>query len=119
MTRPKVYVTRPLPVESLQLLKDRCEVEMESAVKPLSKEQLLKKLRGWDAILVTRTRIDEEICLAIKPTCKILANYGVGYDNIDVEAATKHGIYVTYNPGVVTDATADLAFTLLDRNSVV
>jgi lactate dehydrogenase-like 2-hydroxyacid dehydrogenase len=113
MTRPKVYITRPLPEVSLQLLKERCDVEMESNANALSKEQLLEKLKGWDAILVTRTQIDEEICQVIKSTCKILAGYGVGYDNIDVAAATKHGIYVTYNPGVVTDATADLAFTLI------
>jgi lactate dehydrogenase-like 2-hydroxyacid dehydrogenase len=113
MTKPTVYVTRPLPVESLQLLKERCDVEMETDPKPLQKDALLTKLKGKDAILVTRTKIDEEICQAIKPTCRILANYGVGYDNIDVQAATKHGIYVTYNPGVVTDATADLTFALI------
>jgi lactate dehydrogenase-like 2-hydroxyacid dehydrogenase len=113
MKRPSVYVTRPIPVEALTLLQVRCDVEMNSDPRPLPKEELVARMKGRDAILVSRTKIDEEICLAIKPQCKILANYGVGYDNIDVAAATKHGIYVSYNPGVVTDATADLAFTLL------
>lgn len=113
MVKPSVYVTRPIPVEALALLKERCDVEMSSDPRPLSKEELLKKLEGRDAILVSRTTIDEEICRAIKSRCMILANYGVGYNNIDVEAATKNGIYVSYNPGVVTDATADLTWTLL------
>jgi len=113
MTKPAVYVTRPLPIESLQLLKERCDVEMEADPRPLPKEELLAKLRGRDAMLVTGTKIDEEICQTIKLKCKILANYGVGYDNIDVTAATKCGIFVTNNPGAVTDATADLTFALI------
>ncbi|AOY74556.1 2-hydroxyacid dehydrogenase [Clostridium formicaceticum] len=113
MTKPKVYVTRLLPMEALNLLKQRCDVEMNCEPRDLSKEELLHKVKGYDALLVAGTKIDEEICAAIKSHCKILAGYGVGYDNIDVEAATKHGIYVTNNPGVVTDATADLAWALL------
>ncbi|AKL96410.1 glyoxylate reductase GyaR [Clostridium aceticum] len=113
MTKPKVYVTRPVPSEALNLLKERCDVEMNSETRNLEKEELLEKVKGYDALLVTGTRIDEEICEGIKSHCKILANYGVGYDNINVEAATKHGIYVTNTPGIVTDATADLAWTLL------
>lgn len=102
-----------VPFEALQLLKERCDVEMNVDPRPLPKAELIEKLKGRDAVLVSRTKIDEEICQAIKSHCEILANYGVGYDNIDVEAATRHGIYVSYNPGVVTDATADLAFSLL------
>lgn len=113
MTRPKVYVTRPIPQEALELLKERCDVEMNNDLSPLPKQELIEKLKGRDAILVSRTSIDEEICLAIKDTCKILANYGVGYDNIDYKSATKHGIFVTYNPDEVTDATADQAWALI------
>lgn len=113
MAKPNVYVTRPIPIEALALLKERCDVEMSSDPRSLAKEELIKKLEGRDAILVSRTTIDEEICQVIKSRCMILANYGVGYNNIDVDAATKHGIYVSYNPGVVTDATADLTWTLL------
>ncbi len=113
MSKPNVYVTRPIPTEALQLLKERCNVEMCDDPRPLSKVELLEKLKGRDAVLVSRTTIDEEICQAIKSRCLILANYGVGYNNIDVDAATKHGIYVSYNPGVVTDSTADLTFGLI------
>jgi lactate dehydrogenase-like 2-hydroxyacid dehydrogenase len=86
---------------------------MNKDLKPLSKQDLIAKLKGRDAILVSRTSIDEEICLAIKDTCKILANYGVGYDNIDHKAATDHGIFVTFNPDEVTEATADQAWALI------
>lgn len=113
MSKPKVYVTRPIPTEALHLLKERCDVEMCADPRPLPKADMLEKLKGRDAVLVSRSTIDEEICRAIKSQCLILANYGVGYNNIDVDAATKNGIYVSYNPGVVTDATADLTFALL------
>jgi lactate dehydrogenase-like 2-hydroxyacid dehydrogenase len=113
MVKPKVYVTRPIPVEAIEMLKIRCTVEMNSDPRPMPKEELLKKLEGYDAILVSRTNFDEEICQAIKSHCLILANYGVGYNNIDVEAASRNGIYVSYNPGVVTEATADLTWALL------
>ncbi|ABR46903.1 D-isomer specific 2-hydroxyacid dehydrogenase, NAD-binding [Alkaliphilus metalliredigens QYMF] len=113
MTKPKVYVTRPLPTEALRLLKERCDVEMKRDSENLSKKELLEKLKKYDAILVSGTKIDEEICEAIQFKCKILANYGVGYDNIDVDAATKYGIYVSNNPNAVTEATADLAWGLI------
>lgn len=113
MRKPNVYVTRPLPPEALALLKERCEVEVHTGNEPLSKSELIAKLKNRDAILVSGTPIDEEICQAIKGHCQIIAAHGVGYNNIDVAAATKHGIYVSNTPDVVTDATADLAWTLI------
>ncbi|MDW7669805.1 MAG: NAD(P)-dependent oxidoreductase, partial [Bacillota bacterium] len=111
--KPKVYVTRPLPIEAVALLKEKCDVEMEESLEPISKKDLINKLKDKDAVLVSRTKIDEEICKAIKGKCKILANYGVGYDNIDVAAATKNNIFVTYNPNAVTSATANLTMGLI------
>lgn len=113
MSKPNVYVTRPLPAEALVLLKQRCDVEMNTEFRVLPKEELLEKLKGRDALVVVSTPIDEEICMAIKSHCKIVANHGVGYNNIDVDAATKHGLWVSNTPEVVTDATADLAWMLL------
>jgi len=112
MSKPSVFVTRALPEEAFALLRERCEVEISTGV--LSKEELMEKLKGRDAVMVVSgTSIDEEICQAIKSHCKIIAVHGVGYNNVDVSAATKHGILVSFTPDVVTDATADLAFTLL------
>ncbi|WP_378952954.1 2-hydroxyacid dehydrogenase [Pelosinus sp. sgz500959] len=113
MSKPSVYVTRLLPVETLVMLKERCDVEMNPGYEVLPKEELLAKLAGKDAVLVSHTEIDEEICQAIQSHCKILASYGVGYNNIDVDAATKYGMYVSNNPDAVTAATADLTWTLL------
>jgi glyoxylate reductase len=112
MTKPNIYITRPLPVQGLDLLSE-CSVEMNNVDRGLTKEELLAKIKDRDAVLVVSNTIDEEICRAVKSKCKIFANYGVGYNNIDVEGATRQGIYVTNTPDVVTDATADLTWTLL------
>jgi lactate dehydrogenase-like 2-hydroxyacid dehydrogenase len=113
MTRSSVYVTTKLPEESVRLLRERCDVEMPGE-KELGREEFLAKLKGRAAIIVSGgTPIDEEVCRTIKNECKILANCGVGYDHIDIAAATKHGIYVSNTPGVVTEDTADLTFALL------
>lgn len=113
MAKPSVYVTRLLPAEALAQLREHCEVEMNPGYSILSKAALLEKARGKDAILVSHTTIDADVIEAISPQCRILASFGVGYNNIDVGAATKHGIYVSNNPDAVTGATADFTWTLL------
>lgn len=114
MTKPKVYVTRPLPKEALRPLEERCQVVVNAEdLKNFSKATTIEKIKDFDALVVSGVKIDESICRSIRDRCKILASYGVGYDNIDIAAATKYGIYVTNNPGIVTDATADLTFALL------
>ncbi len=113
MTKPKVYITRAIPEEAIKLLATRCEVVMHKENTALPKEKLLNEIKGCYALIVSGVKIDAEICEAIKSHCKIILSHGVGYDNIDVETATKHGIFVTNNPDSVTDAAADLAFALL------
>jgi len=113
MAKPSVYVTRSLPVEVIDKLKERYEVEVNLEDRALTKEELKGKIKGRDAIVVVGNVIDEEICQIAESQCKIFACYSVGYNNVDVEAATKHGIYVSNTPEIVTGATADLALTLL------
>ncbi len=113
MVKPRVYVTRPVPLAALDLLKERCEVEMNRENRILTAEELLTEFKGADAVLVVETPIDEKILQAVLPQCKIFANYGVGYNHIDVAAATKYGFYVSNTPDVVTDVTADLTWALL------
>lgn len=108
-----MFVTRPLPIEALEVLRERCDVEMNTENRVLPKQELLEKMKDRDAILAVGTAMDEEIFQAVKSHCKIFAAHGVGYDNIDVNAATKHGIFVSNTPEVVTDATADHAWTLI------
>lgn len=113
MSKPSVYVTRLLPDEALVPLREQCEVEMNSGHSILSKAALLEKVKGKDAILVSHTAINADIIETISSKCRILASFGVGYNNIDVGAATKHGIYVSNNPDAVTGATADFTWALL------
>lgn len=112
MTKPNIYITRRLPVQILDLFPGS-DVEMNREDRGLTKDELLAKIKNRDAVVVVADIIDEGICRAIKATCRIIANYGVGYNNIDVKCATRHGIYVSNTPDVVTDATADLTWTLL------
>jgi lactate dehydrogenase-like 2-hydroxyacid dehydrogenase len=113
MAKPRVYVTYPLADSILALLSERCEVEVNPEERALSTGELIEKIKGRDAVMVVSAGINEEICRAAASQCQIFANYGVGYNNIDVAAATKHGIYVSNTPDVLTDTTADLAFALL------
>ncbi|HMM22916.1 MAG TPA: D-glycerate dehydrogenase [Selenomonadales bacterium] len=110
---PRVLITRKLPDAVQKEIGPDWEVEMNGAPGHYSRDELLTRVRGRDAVLVMGDRIDEEVCAAAAPTCKVFANHGVGYNNIDVEAATKYGIYVTNTPDVVTGPTADLAWALL------
>ena len=114
MTRPNVYVTRMLPQPAIDLLKEHCDVEINPEDRVLERVELLEKVRGRDAVLCLLTdAIDEEVFAAAGPQCKIFANYAVGFNNIDVAAATRRKILVSNTPDVLTDATADLAWTLL------
>ena len=109
-----VFVTRPLPEPGIDLLNDSgFEVRSNPEDRPLSREELLVEVREADALIcMLSDRIDVEV-LDSAPSLKVIANYAVGYDNIDVGAARQRGIVVTNTPGVLTEATADLAWALL------
>ncbi|MFW6438326.1 MAG: D-glycerate dehydrogenase, partial [Armatimonadota bacterium] len=109
----KVYVTRQLPQSAL----DRFDGEVEWDVNPddrvLDREELLEAVKDVDGLLCLLTdTIDGEL-LDAAPNLKIVANYAVGYNNIDVDAATERGVLVTNTPGVLRETTADLTWALL------
>lgn len=111
--RPVVYVTRQIPEPGLELLRTVCDVEVNPEDRVLSKEEIVRAVKGKDALLCLLTdAIDAEVMDAGQGL-KVIANYAVGYDNIDVNAATARGIPVTNTPGVLTETTADMAFALL------
>lgn len=111
--KPKVYVTRLIPAEGLELLRTVCEVEVNPDDRPLSRPELLTKVRDKDGVIGLLTdRIDSEFFDAA-PKLRGYANYAVGFDNIDVAEATRRGIPVSNTPGVLTEATAELAWALL------
>ncbi|HHY09452.1 MAG TPA: D-glycerate dehydrogenase, partial [Firmicutes bacterium] len=108
-----VFVTRELPGDGLEKLKQHCNVEVFPQDRDMTKEELLKIVPKQDALITMLSNpIDEEV-MAAGPRLKVIANYAVGFNNIDLQAATKRGIPIVNTPDVLSDATADLAWALL------
>jgi len=113
MTRKRVYITRVIQEEAVALLKEHFDVTMNLEDRVAYREEVMDAVENADALLcLINDNVDSEI-IRRAGRLKIIANYGVGYNNIDVEEASKKGIIVTNTPGVLTDATADLAWGLL------
>lgn len=114
MGKPNVYVTRQLFPEAMEILEAVARVEVfEGVDNAIPRDLLLEKVKDVDGLLPLLTeRIDGELMDAGEKI-KVISNYAVGYNNIDTEAATERGIYVTNTPGILTDTTADAAFALL------
>ncbi len=111
--RPKIYITRRIPDSGLRLLAETCDVEINPEDRPLTNSELLAKVRDKDGVLGLLTdRIDREF-FAAAACLRGYANYAVGTDNIDLAEATRRRIPVANTPGVLTDATAELAWALL------
>jgi glyoxylate reductase len=113
MGKPTVLVTRRIPQGGIDLLRSQCDVETNDDDRPYAPEELARRAAGKDALVTLLTDRVDDALLAACPQVKIVANVAVGYDNIDLDAARAHGVTVTNTPGVLTDATADFAFTLL------
>ena len=112
--KPKVFITRKIPSSAWEQIRQACDVEMwEQEDTPVPREILEEKIVDVDGLycLLTET-IDEELLRRAK-RLKVVSNMAVGYNNIDVAAASKRGILVTNTPGVLTETTADLTFALL------
>lgn len=109
-----VFVTRPIPEPGPSLILDAVDrVEANLEDRPLEREELLRGVKGKDAVLCLLTdRIDAEVLEAARG-CRIFANMAVGYNNIDVAEATRRGILVSNTPGILTECTADLTWTLI------
>ena len=113
MGRPYVFVTRPVFDEALDLLRAVAEVEVWPHPEPPPYEALRERAARCDGIFSLLTdRIDAPL-LDASSRLRVISNMAVGYNNIDVPAATRRGIYVGNTPGVLTETTADLAFALL------
>lgn len=113
MSLPKVYVTNRIQDSGLGLLSGRVDFEVWEEISPVKRDVLLKKGAEMDGLLTMLSdKIDDHL-LSNCPKLRVVSNYAVGYDNIDVAAATRRGVLVTNTPDVLTDATADITFTLL------
>ncbi len=112
--RPKVFVSRIIPEAGLNLIREACEAEVWPDVMPPPYDLLTERVKTVDGLLSTlNDRIDAPLIAASGTQLKVISQMAVGYDNIDAKAAQARGILVGNTPGVLTDATADLAFALL------
>ena len=110
----KVFVTRRMHNTVMKLLGNICEYDVTPDDRSATREEILNAVKNY-AVIITmlNDNIDAEVINAAEPDLKLIANYGVGFNNIDIQAAKEKGIYVSNTPDVLTDATADLAWTLL------
>jgi len=114
VSKPKVIVTRRWPEVVETRLKELFEVQLNENDRPMSTEELKEALRSADAVLPTVTDpINADVLSAEPLRCKILGNFGVGFNHIDIEAAKNRGLVVTNTPEVLTDCTADIAMLLM------
>ncbi len=114
MEKPKVFVTRVIRDKGLELVRESCQADIWPEELPPARNVLLERVRGVDGLLSLLTdRIDGEVMDAAGQGLKIISNHAVGFDNVDVAAATARGIPVGNTPGILTDATADMAFALM------
>ena len=112
---PRIVVSRNLPESALRALRESgADVWVSPEDRALSAEELHDAARGADAIVtLLHDRVDDALLTAAGDQLRVVANVAVGYDNVDLEAARSHGVTITNTPGVLTDATADLAMTLM------
>jgi len=110
----RIVVTRRIPEPGLALLREAGEVWVSPHDRPLTTAELHEAVAGAEAVVtLLHDRVDAAFFDAAGPQLRCVANVAVGYDNIDVNAARERGVVVTNTPGVLTDATADLAFALI------
>ncbi len=113
MVKPKVFITRQIPEKGIEMIKEYYDVEVWPEYTPPPREVLLEKVKDIDALVSLLTdKIDCEL-LDNAPRLRIVAQYAVGFDNIDLECATKKGVYVTNTPGVLTQSVAEFTWGLI------
>lgn len=113
MSKPRVFVTRIIPEKGLQMLESTCDVHLWESPEPVPRDVLLGEAAEAEGLLTLLSDPIDADVISAAPHLRAISQYAVGYDNIDVATATARGIPVGHTPGVLTDATADLAFALL------
>ncbi|MDX6378945.1 MAG: glyoxylate reductase, partial [Gaiellaceae bacterium] len=110
----RIVVTRRIPEPALDLLREAGDVWLSPHDRPLTVSELHEAVAGADAVVtMLHDRVDAAYLDAAGPGLQVVANVAVGYDNVDVAACTERGVRFTNTPGVLTDATADIAFSLI------
>jgi glyoxylate reductase len=111
--KPSILISRLLPEEALAQARSRAAVDVHEADKPLERSELVARLRGRQGLVCLITDTIDVPLLDACPGLKVVSNVAVGFNNIDVAAATQRGVIVTNTPDVLTETTADFAWTLL------
>jgi glyoxylate reductase len=112
--RPRVFVARRIPEDGIESIVAACEARVWEDELPPPRAALLEAIQGCDGVLTLLTdKVDDEFLDAAGPQLKVVSNYAVGFDNVDVPACTARGVAVGNTPGVLTETTADLAWALL------
>lgn len=112
--KPRVWITGPVAESALTPLLEIADVELRAAPEKATPDEMVPKVPGLAGVLpVNGARVDARVMDAAGPSLKVISTFGVGYDNIEVAAATERGIPVTNTPNVLVNATADIAFGLL------
>lgn len=109
---PRIVVTGRVPAPALALLSAEADTWMWDRAEPIPRDELFARVADAEAIVSVFAPVDQAL-LDAAPALRVVANVAVGYDNVDVAACTARGVRVTNTPGVLTDATADIAFGLL------
>src|SRR5687767_1642903 len=110
--RPQVFVTRRLPARAMARLEGACDVELHEG-ETLSRDALAERVRGKQALVTMFTDPVDDTVLQAGSDLRIVATVAVGYNNIDVAAARARGVVVTNTPDVLTEATADLTWSII------
>jgi lactate dehydrogenase-like 2-hydroxyacid dehydrogenase len=111
---PRIVVTRAIPGSALELLEQAGDVWVSEVDRPLEVHELHEAVAGASGVVtLLHDRVDDAFLDAVGADLRVVANVAVGYDNIDVDACLRRGVSATNTPGVLTDATADLAFALI------
>lgn len=113
MVRPKVFIARRLPDVALNAISAACDVELWPNQLPPTAEVLREKVKDCDGLVSLLTDRVDAALLDAAPRLKVVSNYAVGFNNVDVPACTSRGVCVGNTPGALTEATADIAVTLL------
>ena len=114
MRKPKVFITRKWPASVEATLTALYDVTLNETDRPLTADEFKTALQEYDAVCPTVCdTFPADVINVTNKRCKILGNFGVGYNHIDINAAKQQGIIVTNTPGVLTESTADIAMTLL------
>ncbi|MGH7384749.1 MAG: 2-hydroxyacid dehydrogenase [Candidatus Rokuibacteriota bacterium] len=111
--KPAILISRQLPEPAVRLARSRAEVDAYAEDAPMPRPALLERLAGKQGLICVISEVIDEALLAARPDLRVVSNVAVGYNNVDVAACTRRGVVVTNTPDVLTDTTADFAWTLL------